>query len=302
MKIKNNELNTKDTALEADKQHVTGSQNENIISGYEHIQGKKLDDRSESENIKDDKFRSFQEIRDKLGNLIKANIKIPTYGIVVDLGTGSNAKIPFDIRDLLESKKGKVVGLEITEGGSHEAYRKKNSENYSAFTVLRSNSTTLPFKDNSIDVVTANLSIHHIFPESVYDKSKNLIAENAFEKVFYETYRVLQYDGHFMVSESVDPTTDTKENMLFRGIHKTIHNIDDSTRKKYEQAFGVDAVDSLFKLAEKEWGVDIKNEPPVPEYLISPTEWKKLAEAVGFRVVRYIRVSPALAHFIFVKV
>ncbi|MGR3319379.1 MAG: class I SAM-dependent methyltransferase [Candidatus Anammoxibacter sp.] len=301
MELKNKELNVKDIVLKEGEQYVTSNQSENIISGYEHIQGEKLDDRSELEKIKDDKFRSYQKIRDKLCHLIKTNIKIPKHGIVVDLGTGSNAKIPFDIRDLLESEKGMVVGLEITEGGTYEAYRKKNKTNYSSLKILRSNSITLPFKDNSIDVVTANLSIHHIFPESIYDKSQNMIVENAFERVFHETFRVLQYDGLFLVSESVDPTTDINENMLFRGIHKTIHNIDDSTRKKYEQAFGVDAVESLFKLAEKEWGVDIRNEPPVPEYLISPTEWKKLAESVGLRVIKYIRVSPALAHFVFVK-
>ena len=277
-------------------------QSRNIISGYEQIQGQKLDSRSELETIKDDKFRSFQKIRDKLCHLIKVNIKIPSSGIVVDLGTGSNAKIPFDIRELVEKKGGKVIGIDVTENGTTAAYEKKNEANYSSLKILRSNSVLLPFKDNCIDIVTANLSIHHIFPEAVYDKSKNLIVKNSFENIFHEVFRVLDYDGLFLVSESVDPTSDVHENMLFRGIHKTIHNLDAPTREKYEKAFGVDTVKKLFKLAEKEWGRDIANEPPVPEYLISPTQWKKLAESVGFRVVKYIRVSPALAHFGFVKV
>lgn len=285
----------------SNKKIIKSSQSKNIISGYEHIQGAKLDSRSELETIKDDKFRSFQKIRDKLCHLIKVNIKIPSSGIVVDLGTGSNAKIPFDIREQVEKKGGIVIGLDVTENGTNAANEKKKETNYSSLKILRSNSVSLPFKDNCIDVVTASLSIHHIFPEAVYDKSENLIVKNSFENIFYEAFRVLNYDGLFLVSESVDPTSDGHENMLFRGIHKTIHNLDASTRGKYEKAFGVDTVEKLFKLAEKEWGRDIANEPPVPEYLISPTQWKKLAESVGFHVIKYIRVSPALAHFGFVK-
>ena len=136
----------------------------------------------------------------------------------------------------------------------------------------------------------------------MYDKSNRLLTENSFRNIFSEVFRLLKYDGLFLVSESVDPTSDINENMLFRGLHKTIHNIDSTTRAKYEQAFGADAVASVFKLAEKEWGHDIANEPPVAEYLISPTEWKKLAESIGFHVDKYVRVSPALAHFVFTKI
>lgn len=299
--MKNKRLKTKNQELAGGGQPAASSQCKEIISGYEHIQGKKLDSRSDLETIKDDRFRSFQEIREKLSHLIKVNIKIPKNGIVVDLGTGSNARIPFDIRDLLEKEEGVVIGLEITENGANAAFKKRNEECYASFKILRSNSIMLPFKDNSIDVATANLSIHHIFPEPVYDKSKKIVVKDSFENLFCEVFRVLKYDGRFFVSESVDPTTDINENMLYRGIHKTIHNLDPSTRKKYEQAFGIDTVEKLFRLAEKEWGSDIANEPPVPEYLISPTQWKRMAESVGFRVVKYIRVSPALAHFGFVK-
>jgi len=292
---------SRDSADKSCKTQGDGNQSSEIISGYEHIQGKKLNDRSELSNIKDDKFRSYQEIRDKVCQLIKANIKVPDKGIVIDLGTGSNVKVPLDIRDMIAEKNGMVVGLEITEKGAAEAGIKRNNEGYDALKVLRSNSIMLPFKNDCIDVVAANLSIHHIFPEPINDLDGNEVVNNSFENIFYEAYRVLQYDGQFIVSESVDPTTDMRENMLFRGIHKTIHNLDAETRKKYEQTFGADKVAGLFRLASKEWGKDIETEPPVPEYLISPTEIKSLAVRVGFRVVKYIRVSPALAHFVFVK-
>ncbi len=278
------------------------NQSEEIISGYEQIQGEKLDSRSDKEMIKDEKFRTSQEIREHLCTLIKRNIKIPEYGVVVDLGTGSNAKIPFDIRETMEGKNGIVIGLDVTENGSAAAQKKKIETDYHSLSVVRANSVILPIKDYCVDVITANLSIHHIFPEPYYDKFETLVVEDSFREIFVEAHRILKYDGLFLISESVDPTTDSEEIMLFRGIHKTIHNIDASTRKKYEQAFGVSAVDSLFKLAEKEWGKDIVNEPPVPEHLISPTAWKEMAESVGFRALKYIRVSPALAHFVFVKI
>ena len=291
----------KDSTGNTGQVHGDGNQSRNIISGYEHIQGKKLNDRSDLSTIKDDKFRSYQEIRDKLCQLIQANIKVPENGVIVDLGTGSNVKIPLDIRDMIEKNKGMVIGLEITDKGAAEAGIKRNEVGFDALKVLRSNSIMLPFKNDCIDVVAANLSIHHIFPEPMNDCDGNQVVKNSFENIFYEAYRVLQYDGQLIVSESVDPTTDMRENMLFRGIHKTIHNLDAETRRKYEQTFGVDKVASLFKLASKEWGKDIENEPPVAEYLISPSQIKSLAITVGFRVIKYIRVSPALAHFVFVK-
>lgn len=278
------------------------NQSKNIIKGYEQIQGEKLDSRSAPESIKDEKFRSYQKIRDKLCQLIKANIILPENAIVIDLGTGSNAKIPFDIKDLLAEKGGMVVGLDITENGSVSALEKKREAGYSALKILRSNSVLLPFRNNVADVVTANLSMHHIFPEPILDNKQKEIVKNSFENIFYEAHRVLQYDGMFLVSESVDPTSDDSEYMLYRGIHKTIHNLDAETRAKYEKAFGVAEVARLFSMAEKEWGRDIANEPPVPEYLISPTEWKKLAKSVGFHIAKYVRVSPALVHFVFYKI
>lgn len=281
---------------------ATGNiQGKKIVAGYEHIQGDKLDSRSELSAIKDDKFRSFQQIRDALCHLIKRNIKIPRWGVVLDIGTGSNAKIPFDIRETIEEKEGRVIGLEITGNGAASAIGKRNAGSYSSLKIVQSTSIILPFKDGSMDAVTANLSMHHVFPEPFCDKSGTVIQEDSFAGIFHEAFRVLAYDGLFLVSESVDPTTDTHENMLFRGIHKTIHNLDQPTRAKYEKAFGASVVANLFKLAAKEWGVDIANEPPVPEHLISPTEWKRLARSAGFSTRKYIRVSPALAHFCFAK-
>lgn len=277
------------------------NQSKEIIANYEKIQGEKLDSRSDQNTIKDEKFRSYQKIRDKLGQLIESNIIMPENGVVIDLGTGSNAKIPFDIKHVLDKKGGFVVGLDITENGAKGALDKKVAENFSALKIIRANSAMLPFKDCCADVVTINLSMHHIFPEPIYINDK-VIVENSFENIFHEVNRILQYDGIFLLSESVDPTTDSKENMLFRGIHKTIHNLDTSTREKYEKAFGIAEVHDLFKLAEKEWGVDIANEPPVAEYLISPTQWKKLAKSSGFHIKKYVRVSPALVHFVFHKV
>ncbi len=279
-----------------------GNKSKDIVDGYEHIQGEKLDSRSEEGTVKDDKFRSYQKIRDKLCQLIKKNIVIPENGIVVDLGTGSNAKIPFDIRADIEAKGGIVVGLDITDNGVKSALNKKKEAGYSSFKIVRSNSVILPIKNSCADVVTANLSMHHIFPDPIYDKSNKEVVKNSFENILHEVYRILQYDGLFLVSESVDPTSDSHENMLFRGIHKTIHNLDVPTREKYEKVFGVAEVANLFRLAELEWGKDIVNEPPVPEYLISPTEWKRLAKSIGFYITKYVRVSPALAHFVLCKV
>lgn len=278
------------------------SQNKENINGYEYIQGEKLDARSDIKGIKDDKFRSFQIIRDKVGQYIKAHIQIPKHGIVIDLGTGSNAKVPFDIRDIVEKMNGMVIGLDITETGSKAALKKRNESSYHSLKIVRTDSVLLPFKDNCADVITTNLSIHNVFPEPIYDKSGNIIVKDSFSNIFSEAFRVLKYAGYMLVSECVDPTTDVNENMLFRGLHKTIHNLDPATREKYEQAFGYDTVANLFKLAELEWGKDITKEPPLSEYLISPTRWKEIAESKGLKTVRYIRVSPALAHFSFLKI
>lgn len=118
-------------------------------------------------------------------------IKIPENGKVADLGCGGG----YNIRRMLEmSAKAKFIGLDISDESVKKAQKVNKAEIGKRVKIIKGSAEKLPFKDNSIDLITAF--------ETVFFWKKP-------EKAFREIYRSLVNGGCFAVINNYgDPNVD----------------------------------------------------------------------------------------------
>ena len=118
-------------------------------------------------------------------------IKIPDTGKVADIGCGGG----YNIRRMLEmSAKAKYIGLDISDESVKKAEKVNKAELGKRVKIVKGNAEKLPFKDNSIDLITAF--------ETVFFWKKP-------EKGFMEVYRTLVKGGCFAVINNYgDPNVD----------------------------------------------------------------------------------------------
>jgi len=118
-------------------------------------------------------------------------IRIPENGKVADLGCGGG----YNIRRMLEmSTKAKFIGLDISDESVKKAQKVNKEEIGKRVKIIKGSAEKLPFKDNSIDLITAF--------ETVFFWKK-------IEKSFGEIYRSLVKGGCFAVINNYgDPNVD----------------------------------------------------------------------------------------------
>ncbi len=118
-------------------------------------------------------------------------IKIPGNGKVADLGCGGG----YNIRRMLEmSAKAKFIGLDISDESVKKAQKVNKAEIGKRVKIIKGSAEKLPFKDNSIDLITA-------FETVFFWKNP--------EKAFREIYRSLVKGGCFAVINNYgDPNVD----------------------------------------------------------------------------------------------
>ena len=118
-------------------------------------------------------------------------IRIPENGKVADLGCGGG----YNIRRMLEmSTKAKFIGLDISDESVKKAQKVNKEELGKRVKIIKGSAEKLPFKDNSIDLITAF--------ETVFFWKKP-------EKAFREIYRSLVNGGCFAVINNYgDPNVD----------------------------------------------------------------------------------------------
>ena len=79
-------------------------------------------------------------------------IKIPDNGIVADIGCGGG----YNIRRMLEmSAKAKFIGLDISDESVKKAEKVNIAEIGKRVKIIKGSAEKLPFKENSIDLITA---------------------------------------------------------------------------------------------------------------------------------------------------
>ena len=118
-------------------------------------------------------------------------IRVPDNGRVADLGCGGG----YNIRRMLEmSVNAKFIGLDISDESVKKAQKVNRDEIGKRVKIIKGSAEKLPFKDNSIDLITAF--------ETVFFWKKP-------EKAFAEIYRSLVKDGCFAVINNYgDPNVD----------------------------------------------------------------------------------------------
>lgn len=118
-------------------------------------------------------------------------IKIPGNGKVADLGCGGG----YNIRRMLEmSAKAKFIGLDISDESVKKAQKVNKEELGKRVKIIKGSAEKLPFKDSSIDLITAF--------ETIFFWKKP-------EKAFREIYRSLVNGGCFAVINNYgDPNVD----------------------------------------------------------------------------------------------
>ena len=118
-------------------------------------------------------------------------IKIPDNGKVADLGCGGG----YNIKRMLDmSAKAKFIGLDISDESVKMAQKVNKDELGKRVKIIRGSAEKLPFKDYSIDLITA-------FETVFFWKEP--------EKAFGEIYRSLVKDGCFAVINNYgDPNVD----------------------------------------------------------------------------------------------
>ena len=119
------------------------------------------------------------------------HIKIPDNGKIADLGCGGG----YNIKRMLEmSAKAKFIGLDISDESVKKAQKVNKDELGKRVKIIKGSSEKLPFKDNSIDLITAF--------ETVFFWKKP-------EKAFREIFRSLVKGGCFAVINNYgDPDVD----------------------------------------------------------------------------------------------
>ncbi len=105
---------------------------------------------------------------------------------VLDLGSGGGIDVFLAAKRV--GTKGKVIGVDMTEGMVHKARAAALKYGYENVEFRLGEIENLPIEDGSVDVVISNCVIN-LSPDK--------------EKVFREAHRVLRIDGRIMISDIV---------------------------------------------------------------------------------------------------
>lgn len=104
--------------------------------------------------------------------------------ICVDLGCGRGSDVLKMAEDV--GQEGKGYGIDITDAMLDKARRTAIKMNITNAEFIKSNLESLPFEDNSVDLIISNCTINH--------------AERK-DAVWNEIYRILKIGGRFVVSD-----------------------------------------------------------------------------------------------------
>ncbi len=104
--------------------------------------------------------------------------------ICVDLGCGRGN----DVLRMAEEvgREGKVYGVDITDAMLDKARKTAHKMGINNAEFIKSNLESLPFEDNSVDLIISNCTINHV--------------DNK-DAVWNEIYRILKSGGRFVVSD-----------------------------------------------------------------------------------------------------
>lgn len=112
--------------------------------------------------------------------------EIPTGSTVLDLGCGAGVDVC--VAALLVGESGKVIGVDITPLMVETAKRHAAEANLHNVQVVEATLESLPFEDESIDIIISNGAI-------------NLTSSK--EKVFAEAFRVLRQEGKLYFADMI---------------------------------------------------------------------------------------------------
>ncbi|WP_295068230.1 class I SAM-dependent methyltransferase [Ruminococcus sp.] len=155
-------------------------------------------------------------------------IKIPDNGKVADIGCGGD----YNIRRMLEmSSRAKFIGLDISDESVKKAEKVNKAEIGKRVKITKGSAEKLPFKENSIDLITAF--------ETVFFWKKP-------EKGFKEVHRTLVKDGCFAVINNYgDPNVDWEKKVPCMTRY-TAERIADLLKKVGFSDISVNKKDNLF--------------------------------------------------------
>lgn len=155
-------------------------------------------------------------------------IKIPDKGKVADIGCGGG----YNIRRMLEmSSKAKFIGLDISDESVKKAEKINKAEIGKRVKIIKGSAEKLPFKENSIDLITAF--------ETVFFWKKP-------EKGFKEVHRTLVKDGCFAVINNYgDPNVDWEKKVPCMTRY-TAEQIDNMLKEVGFSDISVNKKDNLF--------------------------------------------------------
>lgn len=144
---------------------------------------------------------------------ITNHIKLGPNGKLLDVGCG-----PANLLRVIHKKypENKLIGLDIDPKILKIAHKKLSGKAQ----LIQSSATELPFADNSADVVTSTLMIHHL---DTLDK----------EKMIKEIYRVLKPGGRFFLFDFAKPVNLFGKIFVFL-FHKFEH-MEDALNNKYAE-------------------------------------------------------------------
>jgi ubiquinone/menaquinone biosynthesis C-methylase UbiE len=160
---------------------------------------------SENENVDTNDIKYLSENFDgiiKEGYFNKANINYHTnylYKIIYELGSIKEGDTVIDLgsgwgldllllREIIIGEKGKVIGVDINEGGNVIARKYNEVLGYSNVNFILGDAREISLDNNIADVVISNATL-------------TLIAEK--EKVFSEIFRVLKNGGNCYIHDAV---------------------------------------------------------------------------------------------------
>jgi arsenite methyltransferase len=143
-------------------------------------------------NFKDDQafIDTFDEMplwSASFGLLLLKHIILKPNLMVLDIGSGAG----FPLLELAArlGKTGKLFGIDPWANANNRARQKIKNYNLAHVDIIESSAETLPFDDNSIDLIVSNLGINNF--------------ENP-ELVFKECYRVLKLQGKLALTTNLN--------------------------------------------------------------------------------------------------
>lgn len=155
-------------------------------------------------------------------------LKDKKYKTLLDIGSGTGYLIDM----LSKVHDGEYTGLDL----SPEMNKVANAKNIKNAKFIEGVSDKLPFKDNSLDIVTCSQSFHH-YPDT--DKALN------------EAYRVLKPNGLYIISDTGTGPMKNFGVTISNSIYRTFSNSGDCNAS-YLEKMEKDMINNGFKIIKKE--------------------------------------------------